>query len=349
MRIWNEGTRAFKQISSEFSKIDFNEVHGIVKSMPISDRGNIVGCYGFSQQNSKGELDLETCMNKPQPKEGNAQVIPIMVVLSKLGVITETIKGDPKSPRMQDFSGRLHTQNLLEGLTLGMTDRGMAETVFAHVDQYNCHDKEHNHLVIASSVGLVERKIKRLAIIGYGRKSIGDFMIRKAKFKPILQLVKKCMNELEDHQLFYGRDRVTIKPVVSIINGCTLVFKANIDKRSNTSSFVDPFIKLQEQFHLSIQQSIEVMIPIGWGTETYMYGCTLMSWGKSGKLPSGNLTLAYASDCLQHSLHGFSFVPKSRDQPKCGKPFSMERAINGASIIENIIQLCESKKELLDL
>jgi hypothetical protein len=83
IRVWNEGTRTFKKIQN-FSRIDFNEVHGVVQSLPISDRGKIQGCFGYSQQNSKGKLDYKTYMNKPQRNEGTKQVIPMMVVLSGL-------------------------------------------------------------------------------------------------------------------------------------------------------------------------------------------------------------------------------------------------------------------------
>jgi hypothetical protein len=83
LRVWNEGTPEFKTIAKIFDKIDFNQVHGVIHSLPISDRGNIQGCFGFSQQNSKGELDVSTSMNKPQRNEGTQQVIPMMVVLLK--------------------------------------------------------------------------------------------------------------------------------------------------------------------------------------------------------------------------------------------------------------------------
>jgi hypothetical protein len=73
-----------------------------------------------------------------------------------------------------------------------------------------------------------------------------------------------------------GEMGVTVKPIVSIINGFTLVVKANIDKRCNTSSIIDPFIKLHEWFDLSIQQAIEVLTPIGWATE--LTSVCLVQW-----------------------------------------------------------------------
>jgi hypothetical protein len=139
--------------------------------------------------------------------KGRSRLLPTYDVLSGI-----------ESPRIMGFSGTLHTNNWLEGLTLAMTDLCLAELVSAHVDQYNCHETEHNHLVIASLVGSVEGKTKRLALIGYGRKSIGDFMMRKAKFEPILLSVKKYMEDIEDHQRYYGRKRVSLKPINYIIN-----------------------------------------------------------------------------------------------------------------------------------
>jgi hypothetical protein len=108
------------------------------------------------------------------------------------------------------------------------------------------------------------------------------------------------------------------RSVNAIINKSTLVCQSNVDRRVYVSSYVDPFIAVTTKFNLSTQQTIELAISVGWTTEGYKYPCVLMSWVKANKLPSGNLTIAFANNALL-LFDGLNCGPRNCFQPKIKK------------------------------
>jgi hypothetical protein len=109
-----------------------------------------------------------------------------MLLLTKLTRKTKTVKWKKTSKRTQTFAARLHKSNRIEGCTLAMPDLKTSFLVNCHVDKYNCAQAPHNYSIIALSIRITDGKVKRLAVIGYGRNSIGYYMKQVDKFSPVV-------------------------------------------------------------------------------------------------------------------------------------------------------------------
>jgi hypothetical protein len=199
INIWNEGTNEYTAIKSHMDEILFNPVLDVLKSCAVSERGNVQTSFGFSQQNQNG-WDEDTHVNKPQANKNTDIVIPHMLILTKLTKVTKTVKWMTNSKRTQTFAARLHKLNKIEGCTLVMTDLKNVFLVNCHVDKYICAQSPHNYSIIASSIGITDGKLKQLAVIGYGRKSIGDYMKRVDKFQPVVDVVQEYIDALDNNQ-----------------------------------------------------------------------------------------------------------------------------------------------------
>jgi hypothetical protein len=66
--IWNKTTPEFKSVEKTFNKLNFVDLHYLIRNEEKSDRGNPQIAYGYAHMNVNGRDD-ESHLNKHQIKK----------------------------------------------------------------------------------------------------------------------------------------------------------------------------------------------------------------------------------------------------------------------------------------
>jgi len=178
VKVLNPGTDIWiRSIEGMFNQIQFQDlVKNRLENMNVDEkRNNVQKNYGFNTQDfTRYEKDS---FSEPKVRKGtNKEIINCMVILTRvlkhvagLNIIGPVFQ---VNKRGSTFANKLSACNELEGLTI--TKNSSIRVLNCHVDNKNCRQKGYNGVIVASMV----HDHKRFAVIGYSRKSCGDYFER---------------------------------------------------------------------------------------------------------------------------------------------------------------------------
>jgi hypothetical protein len=157
----------------------------------------------------------------------------------------------------------------------------------------------------------------------------------------LLTHMDNFMRTLPNRRKQYNCGVLRSKIVNCVIENECVVRDAHMDKACYLSTFVYVLLSMINKFGLSLEQVLEIVIPMGWVTEPYKLCSTLIQWVKSAELPDGNLTVALVKE-IGENMRGFGSGPRSRHQIKCSKPFRAEVMYNGLRLLRHVVLHCNA-------
>jgi len=167
---------------------------------------------------------------------------------------------------------------------------------------------------------------KRLAVFAYCRKGNFDAIERVRKTYYFTRHVVDWYTSLPEYRKSFNP--ATFFDNVGdygILDGIALIGWPNADKFVWLSTFVDAFLRLHEEFVLSLEESLEILYPVALMTEPYKYWCVLHDWIRHGNLPRDDcLLVAFAKAC-QLRFGGFCSGPFPRMQTSSGSPLCHDK------------------------
>ena len=181
VKVLNPATNIWESnIKDLFNQIQLHDlIKNRLENIKVDEkRNNIQKCYGFHTQDYT--MYGKDSFSKPKVRKGTneEQIINCMVVLtSLLKCMADFSIIDPGfqlHERGSMFATKFSPRNELEGLTIAKNSS--TNILHCHIDTKNCPKKGYNGVIVASMVNLIDHS--RVAVIGYSRKSCGDYFER---------------------------------------------------------------------------------------------------------------------------------------------------------------------------
>jgi hypothetical protein len=286
VRVWNEGTLAWKSIACKYQEFNLPSLHAKATRFPMSDRGNRSLSVGFSGQSYR--RDTKTSVQKPVLCDQTDCWAQEMASLSQL---LEVCGGSPPDSdnsrrRCAEFGQLIHPNNILEGFTPCIT-KVMSEEVQCHLDCQNDQSGEgFGVVVVASEI----KNGERYAGVGYFKKVCSAFYRRIIFTKKAIHQASRvlegldCRRQILSHAHFPAPHE---PPGFCCRSAC-------MDKAAHYSPYVHVFRLLVETHGLDFSRALEALLPAGWEWVTpELYFGAVSEWVEQDQLPNRNLALAF--------------------------------------------------------
>ena len=353
-----------RNIFPYFSNLEVNDIISLLDKQHINKRGNYAHNIGWHTLNFKFQGQI----NIPSHSEVNEMDQKYFRLLTKcLKSLLYDIQIEPQPfhtniQRTKEFANQLtelnndskvHSQtenidNVFESMTYALTYLGKNENLLQpHIDSLNCTQIGFN--CVFGIYFNMNHPIKkscpiRLIILGYSRKSINDFYVR---------LNKRMM--FKNHLLTYYsfldvRQTLTLTNAIPLkyyqISSEQIIFTLPfVDKCSFYSIFVSCLFDLTKVHKdITIDQIIELVLPIGWLTTGSNYYKIIKMWEKIG-LPKGkNLTVSMIKSLIDIG-GSISSGKGPRLQPYANKFLSNSDIQSGLRSLKNMIVMANSSNK----
>ena len=311
-------------------------------------RGNTAQSFGWHTMNY-GKFN--NFMSTPGTSDINDTQNEVLKTLTEvyLSIFEKKIDNAPfttNSTRTKEFANTLAFQkklneemdtdkimNIFESVTCAVTFCGPNQQLLKlHLDRLNCPKDGFNAVfAVYFTVPYDEKgKMVRLVYVGYSRKSISDYYLRLDKRSLFKNHLKEYSEMLQDRKEF------NLQSIIQMPNkggGPRKLYHTlpHIDKCGFYSIFVSPIYDLINSSEIkkewTLQDLIELVLPIGWLITGTNYYKVLKNWEKDG-MPSGNLTIAVINGLIRMG-GSLTSGPGSRLQPYCNTDLSDEVIFDG--------------------
>lgn len=249
-------------ISDEFLDSLIKKIFNAKKSNQNNGpRQNYFIDFGFTTSMCTSRSNDSNGISKPLLKPGSNDplIVKCFSILSSIAkcescswISNSPIYSDDRFPdRFNDFSFKICRGNIVEAIRIALVDSN--NICHIHEDKHN--DPYHSMSTVISIGKIVTMNngnIWRLSIIGYSRKSISDYYIRKRKYVPIIR----------EFVLYHNKVLSDLKTSETMDTFDTNVKKGTISYNNpfeNLNLPVNISLSMIKEFNLNYVQSISVI------------------------------------------------------------------------------------------
>ena len=140
-------------------------------------------------------------------------------------------------------------------------------------------------------------KLQRVALLGYGRKCCYDYFYRAKRTNKQKKILEDWLDNIPYRSLHVGTHLFN-NPRLKMIHIDNLVNVGVTNAHSNLnvyySSFSHILNTLIKNHHISKEQHLEMLLPIGWLNSSEIYAFVLFHWNQYG-IPLKNLTMEFVN------------------------------------------------------
>jgi len=314
--IYNWNTPEFTtHLQTLIQDIPFEELYKNIKKQKINKkRGNDQYNVGFTGQSYDTEYEKKyPGVKKPSlsRKHGSDIDLKNMKTLSK---IIKTIKGNEcfaEEHRNTIFANTIPTkfqkestdEIVTEGYTAAITNR--KKILQCHVDGKNDRRKGYDTVICCSAHIVQDDSIQRVAALGYGKKCCSDFFKRNQETKIWKSKLEVIWDNLPLQDMLIGKHlhkSFKTNNTITPHNISVCVTNAHCNKLVYFSAFKHLYEILRNKHQLSLDQQIEMLLPIGWINSTEIYCYVINLWCSKTKLPDENLAKLFIMDAKKNMI-----------------------------------------------
>ena len=340
-----------QKVSPVISELDLDGIISKLSKQEICDRGNIALTFGW-KHNSFVKSDGVNVPCNDVLDELDCSVLKIMTkaYMSAYGHNIANAPFTTNETRIREYANQLVTigtsaasnssiQNVFESVTYALTycNSNSNTQLHPHVDTLNCFEPGFNAVfgMYFFLKHTKEKKIVRLVLLGYSRRSIFYAMNRFEKRSLFKNHLKRYSTYVGERNNFCMENaipwNVARRKTPLVISKIPF-----IDKCGFYSVFVSGLYDIiKSGTTLFLEDIVELVLPVGWLCTGANYYRVLSQWNRHG-IPKGNLTVEMLRTLVEQ-FDGISKGEGLRMQPSCNSPIPLGKVYEGQRILLRFI------------